>query len=365
MVLTRRASKSIIRWLPNELLSEVMLHLSRPDLVALCKTTRLTNALAIPFLYCVVVLSTLPEIENFLSTLKRYADSPVPRMDHVRQFSLPSLKLELPPDLVKEITSLLTVLPNLRCLDLLLSQTQFSDTLRHAHFPHLSTFDAFVSPDTSALLSAFIKHPTITVLHLHRTTISIPELPPIYLPHLTQFSGASSFAPSLVGVADTNSLRRMHIKWFPDDLEMDGALTALTRIVAPWHVLVADVADIAVLAFLDRLAVYMPKLGMIAFRRIAGTTSGRIPLDHAREIATKLGHFTALASLEFLGFEDDNESLTESECADTDIKIVECWAAACKTLVQVHLHGDEWRYTGMGWEIVNQTMRRADLCSLP
>ncbi|KAJ7087113.1 hypothetical protein C8R44DRAFT_31456 [Mycena epipterygia] len=353
MVLTRRASKSIARWLPNELLSEVMLHLSQPDLVALCKTTRLTSGLAIPLLYRAVVLSTLPEIENFLYTLKRHADSPVPRTNYIRKFSLQSLKLELPPDLVKDITSLLMNLPNLLHLDLLLSLTQFPDTLRHTHFPHLSTFHSFVSPDTAALLSAFInRHPTITELHLNRTTLNIPKLPPIHLPHLTQFFGTSSFVPSLVGVVDANSLRLMHVEWFPDDLEMDAALTALSRMVASWHVLVAHFDDIAVSVFLDRLAAHMPKVGIIAFRGIS-SPSGRISLDDAREIATKLGKFTALASLEFLGFEDDNESLTDSEREDTDIEIVACWAAACKTLVQVHLHGDEWRHTRMGWEIVN------------
>ncbi|KAJ7097353.1 hypothetical protein C8R44DRAFT_989064 [Mycena epipterygia] len=333
MVLTRRASKSITRWLPNELISEPMLYLSQSALVALCK---ITSGLAIPLLYCDVWLSTLPEIENFLYALKRHADSPVPRKNHLRKFSLESRQLELSPNLVDGITALLGNLPNLRYLQLLLSHTQFPDTLRHSSFPNLSSFHCFVSQDTSALLSAFInRHQTITHLALYRNRNADGTTPALDSIHLPNLMGASTFTPSLV--SDTKSLYIMHVEWSFDDLDVEGALAPLARMVAPWHILVVHSDYISEPLFLERLAASMPKVGIIAFCKISAV-SGRIPLAHALEIATKLGRFSALASLEFLGFEDDgDESVTDFECEGNDIEIIESWAAACKTLVQVHL----------------------------
>ncbi|KAJ7113657.1 hypothetical protein C8R44DRAFT_233162 [Mycena epipterygia] len=45
--------------------------------------------------------------------------------------------------------------------------------------------------------------------------------------------------------------------------------------------------------------------------------------------------------------------VTDFECEDSDIEVIESRAAACKTLVQLNLHGNQWRYTGMDWEIEN------------
>ncbi|KAJ7087112.1 hypothetical protein C8R44DRAFT_752289 [Mycena epipterygia] len=95
-------------------------------------------------------------------------------------------------------------------------------------------------------------------------------------------------------------------------------------------------------SYLKHLGATRAQTGLVKL----STISGRIPLDptliasrpsqnDAREIAATLGKSTALLSLEFVRFGDDyGESLiTESDCEDDDIEIVNSWAAACKTLI--------------------------------
>jgi hypothetical protein len=91
MVLTRRAakaSKSIIRWLPNEILATVMVDASILDLVALCKTSRLMRNIATPLLYRAVSLATIPQINLFLRTMKQRPNSSPSLCRHVRRFSI-------------------------------------------------------------------------------------------------------------------------------------------------------------------------------------------------------------------------------------------------------------------------------------
>ncbi|KAJ7115013.1 hypothetical protein C8R44DRAFT_226270 [Mycena epipterygia] len=348
MVLTRRAYKSIIRWLPNELLSEAMSYVSRPALVALCRTSRLTSSLAIPLLYRDVSLSTLPALESFLSTLKIHAELPLPRANYVRKFSINALRVELPRHLVEDITFVLANLLNIEFLELLSVDVHILDMLRLAYFSNLSIFHCSVSPDASVLLPAFInRHQTITHLHLYRSEFSNPyHLDPIHLPNLIHYAAPSSFVPSLV--SDTRSVRNMQITWFHDDPDVEAALATFARMAAPRPNLVVRSDHIIEPFFLEHLAASIPHIFILMLGKLS-TNSGRIPLDHALNIASKLGTLTALNSFTVLGFEDDNETLTESECADIDIRIVEAWGAACKTLVQVNFHGNKYTKTGRVW----------------
>ncbi|KAJ7815179.1 hypothetical protein B0H14DRAFT_3149190 [Mycena olivaceomarginata] len=89
MVLTRRAaraSKSFIRWIPNEILTVAMANCSAPDLLAFCRTSRLLRNIATPLLCRSVSLTTVPQIEAFLRTMKQHSGSSLSH--HVRRFSL-------------------------------------------------------------------------------------------------------------------------------------------------------------------------------------------------------------------------------------------------------------------------------------
>jgi hypothetical protein len=91
MVLTRRAAKankSIIRWLPNEILTSVMLDVSRPGLIALCMTSRLMRNIAMALLYRTVSLSNVRQIKAFLRTMKQRSSLSLPLSRHIRRFSI-------------------------------------------------------------------------------------------------------------------------------------------------------------------------------------------------------------------------------------------------------------------------------------
>jgi hypothetical protein len=69
MVLTRRAYKSISRWLPNEVISETIQAAPQSDQIALCRTSKLFHALGIPVLYRVVELYGSSFMTGFCSTV--------------------------------------------------------------------------------------------------------------------------------------------------------------------------------------------------------------------------------------------------------------------------------------------------------
>ncbi|KAF7353954.1 hypothetical protein MVEN_01081800 [Mycena venus] len=69
MVLTRRAYKAISRWLPNEVISEIIQAAPPSDQAALCRTSQLFHALGVPMLYRIVVLCHYESIEGFCSTV--------------------------------------------------------------------------------------------------------------------------------------------------------------------------------------------------------------------------------------------------------------------------------------------------------
>ncbi|KAF8209468.1 hypothetical protein K438DRAFT_1811092 [Mycena galopus ATCC 62051] len=69
MVLTRRAYKSISRWLPNEVISEIIHTAPRSDLVAICRVSRLFHALGLSLLYRRVELASYASIDRFCSTI--------------------------------------------------------------------------------------------------------------------------------------------------------------------------------------------------------------------------------------------------------------------------------------------------------
>jgi hypothetical protein len=98
MVLTRRAAraeKSIIRWLPNEILTAVMLEVAIPDLVSLCMTSRLIRNIVTPLLYRDILLSEVPETKSFLRTMKQRSGS---LCRYVRRFGIVDVTSVTEPD---------------------------------------------------------------------------------------------------------------------------------------------------------------------------------------------------------------------------------------------------------------------------
>ncbi|KAF7354454.1 hypothetical protein MVEN_01134500 [Mycena venus] len=200
MVLTRRAYKSIVRWLPNEMLSEVFGHLFGADLLALCRTSRLINGLATPLLYRSIALSEISAMEKFVFALRKHADSSMPLSRHVREFWVGISDCSaMYAALVDQISVAISSCPYLHTLTVLMPSTPLCDMLREANFPNLHVLHYAVAPDIASALPAFInRHQTITTLGMvwngdHKEDF---YLDPIRLINLESYLGDTFFPTS-------------------------------------------------------------------------------------------------------------------------------------------------------------------------
>ncbi|KAJ7692946.1 hypothetical protein B0H17DRAFT_1179220 [Mycena rosella] len=319
---------SIIRWLPNEILSETMSCLSKRELVALCKTSHLMNDLATPLLYRDISLTTVSSIETFISTAKTYAGSAQSRSRHVRGFSIINPELNVPPDLVADMISVLSDSRHLQVLEFLANVIP-PDLPLHAHFPNLTTFRYLAYPQISAFLN---RHPTIISLALYRPGAArVEPVDSILLPNLVTYTGPGAFVPSLV--CENKTVEVLCIHWYLDDENVETMLATLSCIVSPKHGLILNSDTLNESTFMQHMALTIPHTLILGFRKIA-TLSGYISFEYALEIAEHLKKFTALSVLEFLSFEADGQ-----DHGGLDFEIVSAWGAACKTLGEVKLRG--------------------------
>ncbi|KAF7344139.1 hypothetical protein MVEN_01704100 [Mycena venus] len=351
MVLTRRAYKSIVRWLPNEVLSEVLGYMSQPDLLAPCRTSRLINGLATPLLYGSVTLSEIPSMEKFVSVLNKYADSPTPLSRHVREFSVVMFDdSSMYPRLAHQITTALSHCRNLHSLTLLLSNTHFSGMLRDSHFPNLRTFRYGVSPDVSTVLPAFItRHSTINTLAMVCSTSAMErdfDLDLIQLPNLKMFSADSYLIQSLVC---DQTLQNICIYFFYPDFE--ACLKRLAPLVCTQKLRLLIKADeIDARAFFKYVADSIPQITELTFQKLRDSAPGADRLVEHLQIETQLRNLKHLRVLEFDNFEETQDR-TEAE-REMDLSLVKQWSAACPSLISILLHGYQWEYKGI-WDIEN------------
>ncbi|KAF7372827.1 hypothetical protein MSAN_00488700 [Mycena sanguinolenta] len=346
MVLTRRAVtayKSIIRWLPNEILTTMMLHLSQQDLVVLCRTSRLFRNLATPLLYRCVSLSTDFQVNSFVRMITRRSATSL--CHHVRQLYLTKVELKLSLTLVKSMTSVISRLVRLEVLDLFLgSPVEFTDLLRDAYFPHLTTFQYTLRKGTLLLLPAFLnRHPTISTLGLTRiepidinAEIALLD-EPISLPNLGFYNGPSGMVRTF---GPGNSIKSACLFWYPGDSDTARPLLhlgaiATSSLVALMPICLSD--HPARVMIMQSAATHLPHIRILKFARLRGV-AGRISREDAREIATCLEKFSALAILELDKREDavDNANLTH------DRETILLWSGSCKSLLEIVLHGRVW-----------------------
>ncbi|KAJ7100505.1 hypothetical protein C8R44DRAFT_947005 [Mycena epipterygia] len=69
MVLTRRAYRAISRWLPNEVVTEIIQAAPQKDRTAICRTSKLFYGLSVPVLYRVVDIDTHTSLSSFSAAI--------------------------------------------------------------------------------------------------------------------------------------------------------------------------------------------------------------------------------------------------------------------------------------------------------
>ncbi|KAJ6450802.1 hypothetical protein C8R45DRAFT_1042807, partial [Mycena sanguinolenta] len=328
MVLTRsaaRAQNSIIRWFPNEILTAVISEVSRSDLVALCRTSRLIRVIATPMLYRSVVLSKEKKVEAFLRTINSSAVSSASLSPLVREvrITIPGLA---PFPLVDDITSSIFLFSRLESLELSLDPSvEFIPLLDRGYFPNLATFRYTLKcPSPTTMLSHFVhRHPTIT--HLTVVQSEPFEQPdPTHATSLTDCIGASAFISFML----RSAVISVKLFCIPAEPDIDMRVLHPASGTSPNQVNVLVFAAMRVSVILVGVAAHLPHTCIVGVTRV--NWSPQLSREEVLEIAA---HLKNLVSLDTFSLDDRVPSNNSCQYDwDGDEEIVATWSAACKTL---------------------------------
>ncbi|KAJ7657765.1 hypothetical protein DFH06DRAFT_1131534 [Mycena polygramma] len=355
-----------MRWLPNEILVEVIKYLMPvdsdfyEDLLALCRTSRLLHGLATPMLYRNLRLYTLSDIHTCFSSLRTHAT--LHRGQFVRRLVMGDLDsgedIELSADLIEELAPVWHSLCHLQHLELSVVGP-LSSLLHESHFPELTEFKSTVTASFSEAFRSFInRHPTLVNLDLVRgdTDTVIPNFGTISLPRLKKYSGPDCFISNLVVANKTLemlviSVLQEHHEGPADGPRIAHTFAALGDCIAPLAsplsrqplVVLSTISDFIFEHDLLRYAASgIPHIGGLKIVSV----SNRFSEESARTIASTLPQFSGLYELSFINFWSE---LYDIQAVQANRPIIESWGKACQTLALIELYGGLWKRVGSDW----------------
>ncbi|KAJ6537717.1 hypothetical protein B0H19DRAFT_373261 [Mycena capillaripes] len=202
MVLTRRQFKAITRWLPNEIISEIIQAAPRrANRASLCRASKLFHSIGVQALYREVDLDSYPRVISFSSAV---LSNPA-LSELVRSFTF--VKCEEPShgyELVDFSQSLLDCLTSLHRLEHMSINLEIFEeeqwfALLNGTFHHLVGFQIFGELEKkqfAATSSFLIRHPQLISLGMMTYDPFEPSCR-IPLSNLRHFRGPASLIPSL------------------------------------------------------------------------------------------------------------------------------------------------------------------------
>ncbi|KAJ7100517.1 hypothetical protein C8R44DRAFT_353368 [Mycena epipterygia] len=365
MVLTRRAHKAISRWLPNEVLTEIIEAFPNlADRASLCRVSKLFHALCLPILYRVVHLDVnLHSAVTFSSSLKENST----RADAIRHLIVTSTTGPRLPDSVvariSMLTELLKLMQKLEHLSInpvvwygpegpshdyrpVILQSTFSGLLSCV-IPMIEGFVVDLEDPHIDLLGSFLsRHPKLTRIHVRGQLLRAPSAR-ISLENLQYYRGPGILLPSLdVGIG----LREARIEWSSseiDDLEnIIVSLNSLTRHDIPFTFCTEDCDDdVDALQIMDSISRNIPHtktLRLACLVYFSYYTHEEIA-NTSRHIRECLPRFTGLV---YLGMEGHWPLKNEAE-SQIEVK---AWGDVCPTLEACSLDDGAWRKVNGVWE---------------
>ncbi|KAK7027142.1 hypothetical protein R3P38DRAFT_2777225 [Favolaschia claudopus] len=324
MVITRSAkrSKSIIAWLPNEVLFSVVAHAAQSDLLSLCLTSHLMRNIARRFLYREVLIDTVKQLKLFVrGGAKRKF---IPLLSLVRKFGL-NQNLRLGEALIGPLTSTVTKMINLRHLLLYLAKpVQLHKLLREGIFSDLLTFRYIVQPATAFEFLSFLdKHSTIDTLTFAsecHSPIDFPERPS--LPSLRVYEDATDPDCCLARLKKARGLEVIVILTVSHTPRAEDILAEVSR--------------------------HLPHVRVLRLRSSVAKSAG-LSTGEATEIASHLRRFTALRLLEFSAIDYNTEFRLHY-----DRQALTLWQDVCKTISSVILNSICWEKSCGEWHCENK-----------
>ncbi|KAJ7612174.1 hypothetical protein FB45DRAFT_1065535 [Roridomyces roridus] len=363
MVLTRSASRArmrITRWLPNEVLTEIIRHARRADQMTLCRASKLFHALVLPILSQSIDLWT-----NRPSSLKEFCLSLVKnpeRAVYTRSISIINDgACTFALDLLMQTMQLMGRIQKFclnegRTSDEQLTYTVASRlaSLSFPHLTHLSAIQTNGNPSIAPLRDFLGRHPTITHLcMLDHDKDS--DWSGIHLPNLRQYLGADK--PDFLGalrLRPLHCLKEAKIMWSSWDIE--PTLEPLGSMPVPHlpfvfssNVIIWDTNHLS--RTLASLSVHMPYMTSFQIRSWHTETMG---LETIQRITAHLPAFTKLVYLA-LDYVQSEDLYVAS--AVQDEQALYTWTDVCPTLKAccLAIGATAWRKVGesgeMRWEI--------------
>ncbi|KAJ7612172.1 hypothetical protein FB45DRAFT_1065534 [Roridomyces roridus] len=356
MVLTRRAYKArmlITRWLPNEVLAEIIEHLPREDQATLCRASKLFHALTLPVLTRTVafamnqVVKSSPWIYFCLGVVEHPE-----RGAAVRSFTFTDLTYrpkyrDSAYVLLFDSLALMNGLEYLS-LDSYAAAEIILPELARLTFPRLTSFRLTVSEREtrgSDVAEFLTRHLTLTRLRLWdvdstRHPVRSSDWTNPFLPNIQHYCGPPEFLHGF-------STRSLQSAWIitPDsrnlkavrslmDPEQPFALTTITR----HGETETDLASVA------------KDLSSVTSLQILRWVISRVDLVQMNQVTSYLARLTRLKYFTLGNFNHGDYFEGFVMDASRDPQVIETWAEACPTLKSCCLSLKAWRKAEGGWE---------------
>ncbi|KAJ7490806.1 hypothetical protein FB451DRAFT_1221120 [Mycena latifolia] len=353
MVLTRRAYKAISRWLPNEIITEIIRAAPQADRASLCRVSKLFHALCLPVLYRVVHVQTRASAEAFgLSVLSDTALGPLVRSFKIDRGCFVGSKLS---PLVLDVCKTLS---NLEDLSMPLSSIAGLGELLLCTFPQLTRCNMgskacleWSSKEKDDLVAFLLRHPALATLDI---LVGCPLTPKTLIPlvHLQQLKCPAALVPFIVA----HNLHEARLDWdhreggVPNEVEKTiVALKSMTHTNVPF-VCSIEVFTLQFAEIVDSISRNLPHTKTF---RLALYTSLRTPQEPTDQVMNCLPRFTGLVylSLECWHRILDNKVIhTLRDTEEEDQQTVQAFGDVCPTLKACRLNRVAWKNSNGTWK---------------
>ncbi|KAJ7127556.1 hypothetical protein C8R43DRAFT_696548 [Mycena crocata] len=229
MVLTRRQSKAILRWFPNEILIEILLNATKADQVSLCRVSKLFHKLCLPVLNRVVELDRPGGLDSTTAFCSALIQNPT-RAEAIRSFTA-TIGNHWPPTLVELLLSSLKIMLRLENLEIggphdFMTAALTQSTFRRLLGCHIQS-SLVTGASTNDVASFLNRHPTITCFVGNYLTI--PSVS-ITAPNLEYYEGIAAWVPKIVA----GRLRKARLFWTgSESANSNDTIVALAALADP------------------------------------------------------------------------------------------------------------------------------------
>ncbi|KAK0185587.1 hypothetical protein F5146DRAFT_183646 [Armillaria mellea] len=351
-----KSSWSIIKWLPNEVLSEIVRLCGPRELASLLRVAKLFNKIGIPLLYRNVHLNINQEIPTSAFSLKASIERYPARARMIKSIRIQALDLVdiqtkacsyLMNDaqlITKTLTPVILQLANVEVFRMTseFHETAFVSLLEMASFPKMHTltlaFGTFVGAPS---ISAFVdKHPALRNLSLQCSSFSGDDLGdlPIFH-HIESLEHISApfdyFIAAMPSARDLTSASIDFSVYGVPEIERTFAALADSAVKDSFKTLVCT-TQCSYVPLMEYISVLIPKIENLTIR------SGPMPRFVSFDELAKLKHLKRFTHLTI----DKGDDALRETIDRLDDQILH---GLFPTLSLLKLYGTTWSRTKDGW----------------